>query len=199
MGLKLVTPPASYPVTVSDLKDHLRVDFTDDDDLIEAILQAAIAAAEEYTGRSFIDQTWDYYLDAFPDEGKDIELPNPPLIEVTGLYYRDTAGDEQEYSASNYLVDETGQKARIALAYGQSWPTIQERINAIRVRFRAGYLKPDSPDAAYVPFDIKAAIKLIAGTLYEHRESVVIGQIATVVPMSAEFLLKRHRVHTAMG
>lgn len=200
MGVVLVTPAAAYPVSLEEAKSHLRVGFPDDDDLIEALLQASIGYAESFTGRAFIDQTFDLFLDAFPTDGAAIRLPNPPLIEVTGIYYRDSNGDEQEFASSSYLCDTSpNDKARVQLAYGANWPTIQDRINAVRIRYRAGYLKPLSPSEAGVPQAICAAIKIILANLYEHRESVVIGQSAVEMPWSAMQLLRRYRVHTAMG
>ena len=58
---------------------------------------------------------------------------------------------------------------------------------------------PVSPEEAYVPFDIKAAIMLSAGHLYENRETVIIGQTAVLLPFGAMELLRNHRVHTAMA
>lgn len=200
MGVVLVTPPASYPVSVDEVKAHLRVDFTDDDAIIEAMLQAAIGYAETFTGRSLIDQEFDLFLDAFPTDDAAIRIPNPPLIGVTGVYYRDSNGDEQEFDSASYVFDTSpNEKARLQLAYGASWPTIQERINAVRIRYRAGYLKPLSPAEADVPQAISAAIKIIVGNLYEHRASVVVGQSVSEVPWSAMQLLRRYRVHTAMA
>ena len=200
MGDVLVTPPAAYPVSIEETKAHLRVEFDDDDALIEAMLQAAIGYAESFTGRALIDQTWDLFLDAFPTDGSAIRIPRPPLIAVTAVYYRDSAGDEQEFDSSNYLTDTSpSDKSRLQLAYGKSWPSPQTRINAVRIRYRAGYLKPLSPAEADVPQAICAAIKIIAGNLYAHRESVVIGQSAYELPWSAMQLLRRYRVHTAMA
>ena len=54
MPLQLVTPPAEEPVSLSDAKLHLRVDFTDDDALILAFIVAARQHSEMLT-RRFID------------------------------------------------------------------------------------------------------------------------------------------------
>lgn len=54
----------------------------------------------------------------------------------------------------------------------------------------------DSPPdlRANVPAPIKAAILLMLGTLYENRETIVIGQSAVTLPWAAEALLAPFRI-----
>ena len=196
MGLKLITPPADWPVSLVEAKAHLRVDFADDDALIEIFRKAATDEAEKFTGRALIEQTWDLYLDAFP--AAEIKIPRPPLIEVVGVFYGGAA-DEQTLPAAGYIVDDASEPARIALASNGSWPTLTTQANAVRVRFKAGYIDDSSPAAANVPYAIKAAILLTIGTLYANRETVIVGQTATLLPWSAEQLLRRYRVEKAMA
>lgn len=203
MGLKLVTAPATYPVTLEEAKAHCNVDFADHDVLLEIYRKAATDEAEQFTGRALIEQTWDYYLDEFPTAPDAIRIPRPPLIEVVGVFYRDSSGSEQTLDTDTYVVDEdvdpVGKPARIALAYGGAWPTLQTVANAVRIRFKAGYVDENSPQAANVPYAIKAAILLIIGTLYANRETIVVGQSVALMPWSAEQLLRRYRVERAMA
>lgn len=196
--MKLVTAPSGYPVSLAEAKAHLRYEDDDQDALISALIGAAVDYAQNFLGRSLLDQAWDYYLDSF-DAAKPLTIPLPPLIEVVGLFYLDSAGDEQEFSAASYSVDNSSEPARISLLYGGTWPTAIAQANAIRVRFRAGYLNTDSPPVAAVPFAIKAAILLTVGTLFEHRETVVIGQTAVTLPFGAEQLLRQYRVQLGMA
>src|SRR5439155_124697 len=81
-----------------------------------------------------------------------IEIPLPPLIEVEGVFYLDSNGDEQEMDATLYTVDDASQPARIALKPAASWPVTEYVENAVRVRFRAGYLdQTQSPPVDAVP------------------------------------------------
>lgn len=197
MALKLITPPASYPVSLEEAKAHLNVNVDDHDSQIEIYRKAATEDAENFTGRAFIDQTWDYYLDAFPTG--EIKIPKPPMIGVLGVFYLDSAGAEQQFAESGYIVDATSELARITLVYGGTWPTAQAVANAVRIRFRAGYLSDDSPQVANVPFAVKAAILLTIGTLYANRETIVIGQTATLLPWASQQLLRPYRVYTAIA
>lgn len=202
MTLTLITAPAASPVSLVEAKAHLRVVDDDEDDLIGVFINAATAHAEKFLGRALVDQTWDYILDEFPDDDGSIEIPLPPLIEVVGVFYTDSAGDEQEMTGADYVVSGAGGRgnhpARIFLPTG-SWPTPRDTMGAIRVRFRSGYLDTSSPPAADIDEDIRAAILLIIGSLYAHRETVVVGQVATMVPWSAERLLRMKRVDLSLA
>lgn len=196
MGLKLIEAPATEPITLDEAKAHLRVTQADDDDLISIFIKAARQSAERFLGRALIDQTWELILDEFPDS--EIEIPLPPLIEVVSIYYDDAAGDEQLVPPADYAVD-TSNSPGWVVPVSSGWPSPIEAINSVRIRFRAGYLNTDSPPAADVPFDIKAAILLTLGTLYAHRETIVVGQTVALLPWAAEQLLRPHRIHLSMA
>jgi uncharacterized phiE125 gp8 family phage protein len=187
MALKLYTAPAAEPVTLTEAKAHLRVEHTSDDTLITALIVAARTHAEAFTRRAFVTQTWDYFADAFPEDDGAILLPLPKVQSVSSISYVDDNGTTQVWSSSNYLVDVESEPARVTPAYDVSWPTTREQINAVTIRFIAGY-----GNAAAVPQAIKQAMLLIIGHLYEHREAVSDFEVFAV-PQAAEYLLWPHR------
>lgn len=199
-ALVLVEGPESFPVTLDEAKRHLRVNFSDDDELITAYIGAATAWAESFMGRALVGQTYDYFIDEFPDGP--IQLPRPPLIHVEE-FVSPVGGD----SFANYSVDYSRDPARLYVPNGGEWPslTYDDGANAARIRFRAGYFDDtDSPayEGAYngsIPDDIRCAILIYVANLYANRESIVIGVSATEVPWSAEALLRRHRVETSLA
>lgn len=216
MALKLVAAPANDPVSLDEAKAHLRVDFEDDDTLIAAFVSAStrfVDGPKGFLGRALIDQTWDLYLDEFPcyryrnphprhgwRHDHPIEIPLPPLIQVLGIFYIDGNGDEQEVPTSSYVVDPASEPGRVALVSGASWPTAACRINAVRIRFRAGYIDgSNSPPTDNVPATIKAAILLHVGDLYANRETQVIGQTVVTLPWAAEQLLRPERITLSMA
>lgn len=201
MILNLVTAPTALPVSLADAKAYMRVTFSDQDFQISSLIAAATAYCENFTGRALISQVWDYYLDAWPESGI-IYLPKPPIISVDGVYYNDADGNEQEFAASSYVVsagDNPNLPARIALADGESWPTAQEQINAIRIRFTAGYVDLNSPPEPDVPEALKVAIMQLAGTLYAARETVMIGVSTNQVPWGADQLMRQYRVERSFA
>jgi uncharacterized phiE125 gp8 family phage protein len=201
MGLKLITPPATTPVTLDEAKAHLRVVDDDEDAIIATYIQAATGSTEAFLGRALIDQTWDLVLDAFPTDTMHLEIkvPKPPLIEVTQIAYDDGNGDEQIIPSGNYYVDAVSEFGWVVPQGGLSWPTTIDAINSVRVRFRAGYLDTNSPPGNAVPGDIKSAVLLTIGSFYEQRESMVVGTVVYQLPWGVEQLLRQHRVLLGMA
>lgn len=189
MALVLATAPAADPLTLDELKLHLRIDHTDEDALLDGILKTAIADVETLTLCKLVTQTWDYYMDYFPVVDV-IRLPYPPLASVTGVYYTPENGSEQTYSASNYIVDTKGKPGGIVLKRTSSFPADElEPVNGVRIRFVCGV----APHA--VDIRAKQAIKLLAGHYYENREAVQMGQGLTpaVLPMAVTSLCNQLR------
>lgn len=185
MSLWLVLGPADLPVTLEDARAQVhRGDVTDDDAfLMNQVIPAATQRGEHQTHRQFIEATWDLKLDwGFPAE---IVVPRPPLLLVVSITYVDPAGTVQTLAASDYQVSApTGprcRRGRIRPAYGLSFPATRLQMDAVTVRFKAGYgTKP-----ADVPALLRQGILLDVGTLYEHRESVITGTIVAEIPGTA--------------
>lgn len=196
MAIRVVTPPAYYPITLAELKDHLNVTHTDQDDLIEAYLAAAVSHAEVFTGRAFVNRTLELVLDAFQDQ---IEIPKPPLVQVNSITYLDSNGDTQVLvEDTDFAVDTVSQPGWVVQI--DDWPDTLDRINAVTIQYVAGYGDDgNSPPTSNTPADIKAAIKLIAGSLYGVRETVIVGTSVAAVPWSAEQILRQHRVELSLA
>jgi uncharacterized phiE125 gp8 family phage protein len=196
MGASLVTAPTESPVTLAQVKEHLRVEHTEHDDRIQLYLDAETAFAEDFMGRALAPQVWDYVIDAFPlttDAIQFVTLPLPTVMSVDGVFYNDADLTEVEFDAASYIADIASQPARIGLASGASWPTTYEGLNAVRIRFTTGYSDGGSPPAAEVRADIKIALMLRVQADYEG------GEQAKALRDAAEVYLRRHRVHLALA
>lgn len=163
--IKLITAPASEPISLSEAKLHLRVDGTDDDALITGMITAARRSAEARIDRALVTQTWELALDEWDDE---ILLPMAPVQSITSIKYIDTAGVEQTLASANYsLYNNSILGHLVTPAYGVTYPTARTQREAIKIRYVAGY-----GAAADVPQDIKSWMYLAIGTMYANRESV---------------------------
>lgn len=184
MALTLVTGPAVEPIAVTTARLALKIDHTVDDALIDKWIGAARDYVETFTGRKLISQTWDLKLDGFPSCDI-LRLPFPPVTSVTSITYTDTAGASQTWDSANYTTDlPTGPQAgpaRITPAYGVTWPSTRDVINAVTVRFVCGYSAPEQ-----VPEGLQSALLQFVGHRYYHREAVVVGTIAQEMPMGLQ-------------
>ena len=137
-----------------------------EDDLLEAIITASREAVEDITRRALITQTWDLFLDGWP-EGDSIKLPFGNLQSVTHVKYTDCDGVEKTLAENvDYVVETNGdQCGRVVLPYDGSWPSdTLYTSNPIVIRFVVGWTT-----AALVPSKIKTAIKLLAADLHANR------------------------------
>jgi uncharacterized phiE125 gp8 family phage protein len=195
--LRVVTPPILWPVTLEEAVDHLNLDAGEKDRLVDLYIRAATRHVENWTGLALMDQTIDYFVDDFPDGA--IYLPRPPLIEVLSVAYGDGGVFGAGTEVSDYFTDIASFPGRVYTATGVDWPTSEEYPNAVRIRYRAGYVETDVDiPEGQVPEDIKSAILLTIGTMFAHRETVVVGEVPAAMPLSAEYLLRMYRVETSL-
>ena len=138
MALKLITPSTVLPITVADMKTALRIDGTERDAEITWALHGAAAIASHEGGKQIMRQTYELTLDAFPDA---IELTRVPVASITSVTYADSAGVQTVLSSALYALDDADDNgwAYVVPAYGESWPATRAEINAVKVRYVAGY------------------------------------------------------------
>lgn len=180
--IETVTAPAVEPVSASEAKAHCRVEISDDDSLITALIVAARQVVESRVQRALVTQTLDLTLEYFPWDNRRIVIPNPPLQSVTTLKYYDGEGTLQTWDSANYRVL-TGTPGQIVPAYNVDWPSIRDMPEAVVIRYVAGY-----GVAANVPQSLKQAILLLVGHWYENREAANINAAATELPLAVQAL-----------
>lgn len=179
----ITSGPASEPVTLAKLKEHLRVDSGDDDTLLETYITAARSYVESYCGTPLVIRTVSVKCDCFDDFAN---FPAVPLATVTGITYVDEAGAGQTLSTDVYEVRSDVLTASLVLKYGQTWPIIRAG-SRITVAGTIGY--------STVPEAIVAALLLLIGHWYANRETA--GESMSEAPHTVTALLVNHRNHTA--
>lgn len=172
-NLRLIDAPVVEPITLAEAREQLRLIASGspathpEDSLIEVLITAArqhLDGRDGWLSRCLITQTWELVLDRFPLN--EIRLPLAPVQDVDSIKYDDVNGAEQTVSPSDYVVDTVSEPGWVVPVSGVVWPTTMDTINAVRVRFTAGY--GDTADD--VPEPIKWAIRLIVAHLYQNRE-----------------------------
>ncbi len=176
MALTIVTTPTIEPVTLTEARQHLRIDALDEDDLILSFIEAATDYCEDMQNRAYMDQIWNLTLDGFPF-GNVIRIPLPPLQAVSSLIYYGTGGTANTMTASSYYVDTANEPGSISLVYGEVWPNETLRpMNGVVIKFTCGY----GSVATAVPEMPKQAIKLMVGHMFEHRENAEIKKLEKI-------------------
>ncbi|GMA52064.1 hypothetical protein GCM10025857_34210 [Alicyclobacillus contaminans] len=209
MILRVFTQPTTEPVTLDEAKLYLRVDGSDEDTLINALIATAREYCESFQNRAYITQTLELTLDQFPGyltgphsswmhEGyrtrhhrrhhAEIRLPRPPIQSVESVTYTDDTGTTTTLDPETYIVDTDSEPGRIVPASGQCWPCVRlQPINGVRIRYVAGY-----GDTNAVPNRVKQAIQLLVGHWYLNREAV--GNVGGEVEFAVKALLSQERV-----
>jgi len=188
LGLKQTTAPTSEPITLTQVKDHLRIDDTNSDDELNVLLAAARAHVESRTNRQLMIATWTLSFDKWP-VGMTIDLPRPPLRSVTSVVYYDENGASQTLAAAKYRVDTSAEPGRLVLDDDEDWPSLDVRPEAITIVYDAGY-----DDAASVPDAAKVAALQLVGHWFENREAVVFGGRHAILPWTVEALVNQVKV-----
>jgi len=163
---QLVTAPAAEPIALADVKRHLRIETsnTDDDTLLESLIDAAIAYLDGYTGilrRCLINQTWVEKWEYFP--GVRIPLRLAPVSSVTHVKYYDGDDVLQTVSASDYSLQTGPGGSYVVVDNDAAWPDVYPRDDAVQITYVAGY----GASGTSVPAPIIHAMRLHIERLYE--------------------------------
>lgn len=187
MRVSLVTEPAEEPLTLDEVRTHLRLDDHTDDAYALALAAAVREAFESETGRQLVTATWRATLDCFPaSRHEPIRLPKPPLASVTSIQYVDEAGDTQTWSSDEYTVETfAGPLARRGMVYPAvdcDWPVALAVPGAVTITFVAGVVP------SLIPEGHRAVLLMWLADLYENRERQVTGTIVSQNATAASML-----------
>ncbi|MCP1314386.1 MULTISPECIES: head-tail connector protein [unclassified Halomonas] len=182
-------------LTLTRAKLHLRLAiteeeaeaYTDEDVLIQGLIDAAYQYAEHATQATLATRTKTLVLDAFPLGAGKIELPWTPVAAIESLDYIGPGGDEHSLEAEALRLDTRGIHPTLAPQWGSQWPRTIDEPECITITATAG--------ADETPPDVQVALLLLIGHWYENRESAAAAPLQKV-PMSVDMLLEPYRIHT---
>lgn len=149
---RLIAGPAAEPVTLDEVREHLRLSGIEQDALLTRLIATQRTALEHDYGRAFVTQTRELRLDQFPCGA--VRLPRAPLQSIASVKYVDDAGALQTWDAANYQVDTFREPGLVFPAYGLAWPTTRAEPGAVRIQYVAGY----GDDSTFVPEPVRQAL-----------------------------------------
>lgn len=166
MGLQLITGPATEPLSVAEMREHLRLSVltAEAEDDLERKLKAARRWVEERTG-PLLEQEWAYWVNGRPHMAY-LEIPKRPIISIDSVATVDPYDAETIMSTSDYRTDIID--GRVWLTQGSYWPASLRYFQSVKVLFTAGY----GATVADVPAPLVEAVAEMAGFLFFDREGV---------------------------
>ena len=185
MNYRLVTGPATEPLTYAEVKAFLRLNDDSEQTFVTTLITIARQIVEGQTWRPLISQSWALQFDKSELNLFISNINKAPIISIDTVSYYDTDNVLQTLSPTLYETDIYGNPARFRL---KSIPTVYDRMGALIVNFVCGYT-----NAAAVPQAIKQAMLLIIGHLYENRQDVVTGTQVNEMPLASRYLLEPYR------
>ena len=194
----VVTPPAELPVTLAEVKEHLKLDpgDTTQDDYLTFLITSITKYAEKYTKRTFINTKFRTYRDIFTDY---IKLRRGKLQTIDLFEY---LVDDIYTTVSTdlfYVTDETA-FSRIVRKANEEYPTnIDDQMQAIKIEFTAGY----GTTEADVPADLRLALLEHIAKSYENRgdcdADISTDVIEAFLPQEVRGIYEMYRIQDLVG
>lgn len=178
--------PAVEPISLTEMKDYLRLDDDAQDDLVAGLIKAARLMLEAASRRILIEQRWRVVLDRWPKDGR-VLLPISPVLAVDGIKIFDASGVETELPAGSFDLDGAGDPPSIVVTDAPEPGRVR---NGISIALRAGY--GVAPDA--IPATLKLAIKILVAHWFENRGDVAGEQILPPEAMALVAPFQRARL-----
>lgn len=187
--LKQTVKPTQEPVSVAELKEHLRIVPTDtgQDDVLARCIASARGQFEITTDRAVMLQTWRLSLPPF---NYMLPLPHPPLVDpLVEFEFIDDSGDNVSMPEDSYRVEYDGCPGLVCKQ--ADWPSDVSGTVPFPfvITYQAGAASPDDVDE-----NIKAAILLLAAYLYTQRETAIVGQSPADMPHAFTAIVSQYRV-----
>lgn len=161
-----IEPPSIAALTLAEAKEHLRLDHTDEDALVTSLIAVAQAHLDGPDGVLSVvltDSRWEETFEVMGCES--VSLYQQPVRSIHSISVDGAALSSENFS----LNQKRSGTAVVSFSSPQSGKVV--------VQYNAG-----AEDAASVPEPIKQAMRLHIGSLYELRETEVIGTITSKLP-----------------
>lgn len=191
MTLMLISPPAQEPLTLSDIKEHLRLTTNDDDSAVSQLLVAARHALEARAGLAFLPQQWRLSVDGSGGHAgcraygySDIILPITPIRTIDQIECVHQDGTKMVIEPDQYIT-QTGSVGRIQIK--GSLPISIKPFGGLEITFTAGH---DAIDR--IPAELRHAIRLLTAHFFENRESAGERRVFSI-PRTIDALIAPYR------
>lgn len=166
-------------VSLDALKEQLKIEHDEDNELIRSLQRAAYIWVENYTARALLSTSWHYTTDKIRENCEVRQaLPFPPTISVENLYHAHSTQPKQ--LISRYTVE---------IKNGVTYVCFISRGLPVSINYTSGY----GPTVEEVPEPIKLAVKTLVTSWYENRDGsgLACGIPQLVIPLLAPYQIRR--------
>lgn len=155
---EVLTPPASSALTLSEVKQFLKLSGDSEDDLLQLLIDTASSAFVNFTSRTLINTTYITYRDDFHDN---LLIRKSKLQSIESIEYLKD-GVLTAVDIDVYYIIKSNDYATIGLKKDKNFPCdIDAVAQAVKITFVAGF------DA--VPSDVKIGLLNHVNELYSNR------------------------------
>ena len=186
--VKIHTAPSVEPVTLTEAKNYMKVDYTNDATLIEDVLiPSARQMVEKMINKALITQTLKAYYTSF---GEVVDLPYAPVQSVSSVKRIQQNTTTTLTADSDYYVQGLDEKFLLITSPYNSPPGYSPSDTLKGAELLVEYVAGYGAAASDVPASIKEAIRKIVAFNYENRNE---DEAGLEIPSSAKNLLNKYR------
>lgn len=135
MRWDVTSAPVAEPVTLAEVKEHLRTTGTADDAFITNLIVAAREHCETWLGRKLMQQTVSQWLDNWP--AQHVNLAVGPASTLTAVYTYAESGAQTSHVITNFYL-QPGLAPRL-FRNASSWPSVGRVADGIEISYAVGF------------------------------------------------------------
>lgn len=175
----LLTPPASEPLSLSDVKTALRIDHDDDDTALAGMIATARTFLERRLDHAFLDQSWQARVEGTPVGP--VPLRPGAVSAVTSVTITDEDGATTAMTSDDWRLCGTKPES---IQFLTPLPSSTSHIDVV---FSSGAADTDD-----IPADLLRALYLLTAHYYEERE-LFRERRYVPVPLGVEALIEAYK------
>ena len=174
------TTAVSEIITAARAKDHLRIDYSDDDTMVSTLITVAQELVEKYCNLKFGVQTWAAYWDYAHPLVHISKFGSKSLITFEKL---NDSGVYETVPATDYQLESISNPMRVHM---KTYDTSTIQLNRYKLSFTT------TISEASIPAYVEQAMLMIIAHLYENRQDAGYRRVHEA-PMNSKYLLDRYR------
>ena len=176
MDINVLSDANNEPLTLTEVKTHLKIDLSNEDIFLNNLIKSARQSVETLCNISLTKKVIEVYLDNF---GKEVRLPNPPLVSLDKFYYYDGEYSENEVPNTVYKLIQFYNltESRLIIKSGSTLPAYTGNGYGLKLKLTVGF--PTDADLEvegfvqyfYIPEELRLEMLNLIAYWYENRQS----------------------------